>query len=62
MLLTISHNSSSIFVTFNNIALRTCNKLTKAYREAEMLYSIKTKQNMFFLSKTLKAVKTQYNP
>ena len=27
--------------------LRTCNKLTEAYREVQMLCTIKTKQNVF---------------
>ena len=48
MLVNLSHSSSSIFVTFNDIAFHTYNKLTKSYREAEMLYMSKTKENMFF--------------
>ena len=42
-----------IYVNSNNYCilaiydLRTCNKLTKAYREVEMLCTIKTKQTVF---------------
>ena len=42
-----------VYVNSNNYCilaiyyLRTCNKLTKAYREVEMLRTIKTKQTVF---------------
>ena len=42
-----------VYVNSNNYCilaiyyLRTCNKLTKAYREVEMLCTIKTKQTVF---------------
>ena len=42
-----------VYVNSNNYCilaiyyLRTCNKLTKAYREVDMLCTIKTKQTVF---------------
>ena len=46
-LVTIKYVNSNNYCILAIYYLRTCKKLTKAYREVEMLCTIKTKQNVF---------------